>query len=101
MVSGPVTPRRTLLGKRLVAVCAALLISFAVSGRAAIATGGITYVKVALTGDQAPGTAAGVVFSAFTGPYTHPEPGPRIDAQGRVDFFALISGPGVTAENHS
>ena len=101
MVSGPVTPRRKLLGKRLAAVGAALSIPIAASGRAAATTGVITHEKVALTGDQAPGTAPGVVFSAFTGPYTHPEPGPRIDAQGRVGFFALITGPGVTAENHS
>ena len=69
----------------------------AISWPAAAASNGLDYRKVVLTGDPAPGTEAGVVLSAFTGGYTHPEPGPRIDAAGRVSFFAFLAGPGSSA----
>src|SRR5262245_53899767 len=102
MVHGPVSSHLSRERGRIAAVGVALLVVMAAAGAVAVASpSGLSYEKVALTGDQAPGTAPGVVFSAFTGPYTHPEPGPRIDAQGRVSFFALISGPGVVTANHS
>lgn len=80
---------------------AALMVFAAIGTPVVAAPNGIAYEKVILTGDPAPGTGPGVFVSAFTGPYTHPEPGPRIDAEGRVAFFALLAGPAVTESNRS
>ena len=61
----------------------------------------VIYDKIALLGDQAPGTAPGVYFSSFTTPLNHSIMAPRIDAQGRAAFIALIAGPGVDPSNQS
>src|SRR5687768_12735428 len=55
--------------------------------------------KIALSGEQAPGTAPGVSFFSFVSFYDPHSPVPLIDEQGRVLFFAFLSGPGVTAAN--
>ncbi|MFO0856168.1 MAG: choice-of-anchor tandem repeat NxxGxxAF-containing protein [Phycisphaerales bacterium] len=47
--------------------------------------------NLALSGQQAPGLAPGVTFSAFDGF--------SINANGRVGMFATITGPGVTVSN--
>jgi hypothetical protein len=78
-----------------------LLILAAATSPATGAGNGLNYERIIVTGDRAPGTAPGVVVSGFTGPYTHPEPGPRIDAGGRVAFFAHLAGPDVTPTNGS
>src|SRR5262245_42223229 len=53
--------------------------------------------RVALSGDRAPGTPPGVVFSEFGGvPGAGDDFPPRIDAQGNVVFHAILSGPGIT-----
>ena len=87
---------------RRVVSLSALVAMTTVMSTPATATGhGLVFQKIIVSGEPAPGTEPGVVISAFTGPYTHPEPGPRIDAAGRVSFFAFVTGPGVTAANGS
>lgn len=86
---------------RLIPLGAALPIFAAISGPASATPSGLVYEKLVITGDPAPATGPGVVISGFTGGYTHPEPGPRTDAAGRVAFFAHITGPGVTSANGS
>ncbi len=61
----------------------------------------ITYHKIALTGEPAPGTGPGVVFSTFTTGLNHSIMSPRIDEQGRPAFIALLTGPGVDQTNQS
>ncbi|MBI4717926.1 MAG: FG-GAP repeat protein [Planctomycetes bacterium] len=46
---------------------------------------------VVRSGDPAPGTEPGVVFQQFAGP--------KINANGRIAFYALLTGPGVTSSN--
>lgn len=50
-------------------------------------------VLVARTGEQAPGTAPGITFSAF-------ERQPIIGASGKLAFFAVVAGPGVDFDNN-
>ncbi len=49
------------------------------------------FERIALSGEAAPGTAAGVVFTAFAGP--------RLDANHRVGFYASLAGNGVSPAN--
>jgi hypothetical protein len=48
---------------------------------------------IARTGQQAPGTPQGCVFSSLDNPY--------VDSQGRTAFFAAVSGPGVSGVNEA
>ncbi len=48
---------------------------------------------VALTGDQAPGTAPGVVFSNFN------NVDPVINNAGQTAFYGILAGPGVSTDN--
>jgi hypothetical protein len=53
--------------------------------------------RVALAGERAPGTPAGVVFAEFGGvPGAGDDFAPRIDAAGAVVFHAVLAGPGTT-----
>ena len=54
---------------------------------------GQTYQTVALTGQSAPGTAAGVNYEVFLGP-------PAVDI-GQVVYFARLTGAGVTGANEA
>jgi len=63
--------------------------------------GTLTYRTVALTGEPAPGTEDGVVFSSFTTGLNHSFMHPVIDDQGRVAFIALLAGDGVNESNQS
>lgn len=53
---------------------------------------------IALSGQRAPGTPDGVVFSGFVSADPH-TPVPLVDRQGQVLFFAFLAGPGVDATN--
>ena len=63
--------------------------------------GTLTHRTVALTGEPAPGTEDGVVFSSFTTGLNHWIMRPVIDDQGRVAFIALLTGDGVNESNQS
>lgn len=63
--------------------------------------GGLLFHKVALTGEQVPGTEPGVIFLTFTTGLNHDIMRPKIDDQGRVAFIALLTGSGVDATNQS
>jgi hypothetical protein len=93
--------RRTMNTQRMVSLSALISLMSWGSTPATATSNGLVYQRIVVTGDPAPGTEPGVVISAFTGPYTHPEPGPRIDSEGHVSFFALLAGPSVTATNGS
>jgi len=57
----------------------------------------IIFEKIAMTGEQAPGLVAGVVFNDLGGvPGIGGDLPPRVDAAGRVVFHAFLSGPGIT-----
>lgn len=63
--------------------------------------GSLTYRKVALTGEDAPGTEPGTRFAVFTTGLNHSIMVPRIDEAGRVAFIALLDGIGVDETNRS
>ena len=65
------------------------------------ATSPLLYRKVALTGEQAPGTEAGTTFSIFTTGLNHSIMVPQIDERGRVAIIALVQGVGVDTTNRS
>ena len=56
----------------------------------------VTFRRIALTGDPAPGATTGVVFDQF-GTFTGvgDDFPPRLDAEGNVAFHAVLAGPGV------
>ena len=51
----------------------------------------LDFETVALTGDQVPDAAAGVVFSSFKLPV--------LNASGQTAFFGVLTGTGVTSTN--
>src|SRR5262245_2938904 len=79
--------------------CLTALTVLAVACESALASGYVVYRKVAITGQQAPGTEPGVVFDNFAHGYTFPEPAPVVDDEGHVAFFAFLRGPGVSSSN--
>jgi hypothetical protein len=57
----------------------------------------VFYRRIALTGEQAPGLAPGIVFSQFGHvPGAGDDFAPLMDEEGNIVFHALLSGPGVT-----
>lgn len=72
---------------------ATIILLFLVSTCHAFADGGVR--TVALSGQQAPGTAAGIVFSkfGFGGRYF------VFNNRGQVAFYGVLSGPGTTSSN--
>lgn len=57
----------------------------------------VTVRRIALTGDQAPGTPQGAFFDEFGGfPGFGDDFPPRLDAGGNVAFHAVLAGTGVT-----
>ena len=57
----------------------------------------VLFKKIAVTGEQAPGLAAGVVFHDLGGvPGIGDDFPPQLDGQGRAVFHAFLSGPGIT-----
>ena len=73
-----------------------LLLSIGVS----VARADVTFRRVALTGDQAPGTPAGATFLHLGGfPGFGDDFPPRMDAAGNVAFHATLTGTGVTGVN--
>lgn len=76
----------------------ALLAAAAALAFPALAAGGHLRT-VALSGEQAPGTPAGVVFAAFESPFNSGFPLPLIDDTGQVFHFAFLAGPGVDPTN--
>ncbi len=61
----------------------------------------VSFHKVALTGEAAPGTETGTVFATFTTPLNHSIMRPAIDELGNVAFIALLAGPAVDDSNRS
>jgi len=60
----------------------------------------IDFRRIAVAGDQAPGTAQGVVFEEFSGlPGIGDDFPPRLDDEGNLNFHAKIVGPGVNNGN--
>src|SRR5262245_43131657 len=56
--------------------------------------------RIALTGDQAPGTPPGAFFDAFgTFPGVGDDFPPRLDEAGNCAFHAVLAGTGVTGVN--
>lgn len=82
-------------------VGSAVVASFLVGGLAFCSPGRAETAlrTVALSGEAAPGTGAGVVFLAFESPYNRSFPVPLVDDSGQMIFFAFLAGPGVGPEN--
>ncbi len=60
----------------------------------------IDFRRIAVTGDQAPGTDPGVTFEEFGGlPGIGEDFPPRLDREGNLDFHAKLVGPGINNGN--
>lgn len=78
---------------RWLKIAVVFCLSIAVSPVASAFPPGDSLRLVALTGSQAPGTTAGVSFSGLNAP--------ALNDTGQTAFFALLTGPGVTATNNN
>ncbi len=91
----------TVSAPMLGAIGSLILLSPSVTSATPQGAAGLSYHKVALTGEPVPGTEPGVIFSVFTTGLSHSIMSPRIDDEGRPAFIALVTGPGVNETNQS
>ncbi len=87
--------RNQTIGQMTAPICLMILLPSLLWGQ----SNALQFRKVALTGEEAPGTEPMVVFGQFTSPVSHSMMFPRIDKEGRVSFSAFLSGPGVNPQN--
>src|SRR5262245_41195059 len=89
-------PLMTTRGHRLDLPAALIASILLIVATAPSARGEVTFRRIALTGDHAPGTPLGAFFDEFGGfPGVGDDFPPRLDAGSNVAFHAVLAGEGV------